>query len=311
MFTGDWETKRTRNTLHQMNMFTLRETVEIGVNARPWLSQVPSSPLELISEDVRTPEEIERDLMREAEALTSPMFVSGVLPESEDEPERDGLDSENDQEQPESLVGSVEVTKLSSYYALLNLAREKAMTLWVDGAYRQRYYNQLPLSIQAAQNAGLTPSEISAAMQIGEFLGNRECQSASQRSGVIFEARSANPSPLRNTAETVPTIHSPQTALRGARGHEGLRARRRHDGISVRTRYPKPKSPQVVPMLWMEREHIQKRLPYLAEGISRLEDDELASLAESVSEVLQETFWTILGITLTHYLDHEQRERIA
>jgi hypothetical protein len=58
----------------------------------------------------------------------------------------------------------------------------------------------------------------------------------------------------------------------------------------------------------MEREHIQRRLPYLAEGIARLDEDELISLAESISEVLHETYWTILGLTLAHYLDHEQAE---
>lgn len=308
---GEWETKRTRNKPQQTSMFSVRETVQIGVSARPWLSQMPSSPLELISEDVRTPEEIERDLMREAEVLTSPMFANEALPEREDEQEREEVDSQAEQEQPENLVESVEVTKLSSYYALVSLAREQAVTLWVDGAYRQRYYNQLPLTIQAAQGVGLTPSEISVAMQIGEFLGNRERQAVQDKSGVIFDAKSANPSPLTDATKSVSVPRSPQTATRSVRVHDGLRARRRHEGISVRARHPKPKVLEVVPVLWMEREHIQKRLPYLAEGISRLEEDELASLAESVSEVLQETFWTILGITLAHYIDHEQRARTA
>ncbi len=291
MFTGQWEIKRTRNTLHQVPMFSVNETFEFGARVRPYLSEVPAPTLELISEDVKTPEQIERDLMREAEGLTSPMFSGEALPESEDEPERGEVGNENDQEQTEKPVHG-EVTKFSAYRALVSLVREQAMTLWVDGTYRQRYYNQLPVSIQAAQGAGLTPSEISAAMQIGEFLGNRERQAASL---------------VADAAESVSAPLSPQTTTRSVRAHEGLRMRLRREGVSVRTRQPKPETPKIVPVEWMEREHIQKRLPYLSERISRLDGEELASLAEGISEVLQETFWTIMGITLAHYLDHEQQ----
>jgi hypothetical protein len=204
MFTGEWEAKRTRNRLQQMPMFSINETFEFGARVRPWLAEAGTPTLELIREDVRTPEEIEGDLMREAEALTSPMFASEVMQESKaTEPTADGLTE----------------------------------------------YPVTPVSQHPATRSVVLP--------------------------------------------------------------EGLRARLRREHIPVRTRQPKPKSPEVAPTLWMEREYIQKRLPYLAEGISRLDEGELASLAESISEVLQETCWTILGITLAHYLDHEQRERIA
>ena len=286
MFTGAWETKRTRIRPQQTPMFSVNETFEFGARVRPWLSEAGTPTLELIREDVRTQEEIERDLIREAEALTFPMFVGEALQESADELEREELDNENGHEPPETPVGSVEVTKFSSYRALVTLVREQSVTLWVDGAYRQRYYNQLPLTIQDAQGAGLTATEISAAMQIGEFLGNRERQLAGHTSGVIFDARGAdNPRPgdaaISEQAHPLLPV-SPQA---------------------------EPKAPEVVPTRWMEREHIQKRLPYLAEGIARLDEDELVSLAQSISEVLQETYWTLLGITLAHYLDHEQTER--
>lgn len=315
MFSGEWETKRTRSRPQQAQMFSINETFEFGARVRPWLSEAGRPTLELIREDVRTHEEIERDLMREAEALTSPMFASEVLPESKDDPEQEEVDNENDQKQLENPVGGERASKLSSYHALVSLAREQAVTLWIDGAYRQRFYNQLPVTILSAQGAGLTASEISAAMQIGEFLGNRERQAAGQSSGVIFDASVANALPLGDTAKSVPFYPSPplspQTTTRGARTHEGLRARLRREDVSVRTRQPKPKASEIVPLYPIEREHIQKRLPYLAEGIARLDEDELVSLTESISEVLQETYWTILGITLAHYIDHEQREKIA
>lgn len=66
---------REHNQPQQMQMFRAREVVDIGASVRPWLKDLPSYPLVLESEDVRTEEEIERDLMREAEALTTPLFA--------------------------------------------------------------------------------------------------------------------------------------------------------------------------------------------------------------------------------------------
>jgi len=295
MFSGELVDNRTstqkradreHNIPKQKEMFSIQETVQIGVNLRPWLSEAPKPSLVLVSEDPRSEEEIERDLMREAEALTVSLFSDVVQQDGEDKPESVDPDNENRHEPPEKPVDGEEVTKFSAYRALVTLVREQAVTLWVDSAYRQRYYNQLPLTIQGAQGAGLTATEISAAMQIGEFLGNRERQLAGHTSGVIFDARGAdNPRPgdaaISEQAHPLLPV-SPQA---------------------------EPKAPEVVPTRWMEREHIQKRLPYLAEGIARLDEDELVSLAQSISEVLQETYWTLLGITLAHYLDHEQTER--
>lgn len=301
MFSGEWETRYTRNQLQQMPMFSLSETFEFGVQARPYLLEAPRPTLELISEDVRTPEEIERDLMREAEEMTSPMFATEALVDDEDESKQEAVEGEGDQRQLENSVDDKGDTKLSCYLALVNLTREQAMTLWVDEVYRGRFYSQLPQAILAAQSMGLTTSEISAAMQIGEFLGNRERQSANNKSETIFDGR------RENTSSSL----SPSSVTEGVRKHEGLRTQLRHDRVSVRARHPKPQAPSVLPLHWMQPEHIQKRLPYLAEGIAQLNEGELTSLAESISEALEETFWTVLGITLTHYLDHEQREKTA
>jgi hypothetical protein len=313
MFTGQWETKRTRNVLHQMPMFSANETFAFGVRVRPYLWAAGKPTLELEREDVRTPEEIERDLMREAEARTPTMFTDAPPPNGVSEAEGEARDTGNGHEPPETPAASGEVTQYSAYRALVTLVREQAETLWVDSAYRQRYYNQLPLSIQAAQSVGLTASEISAAMQIGEFLGNQERQSAEHTPRVIYDASDGNETSsgeAANSALAPPTSPlSPQPAISGVEPREGLHARLRREQIPVRTRQPKPMPQEAAPLEWMEREHIQKRLPYLAEGIARLDEDELAALAANISEVLQETYWTILGITIAHYLDHEQGEQ--
>ena len=54
----------------QQEMFCQRDLAQFGVRAHPQMSLAPDTKLVLISEDPRTPEEIERDRQREAEAMT-------------------------------------------------------------------------------------------------------------------------------------------------------------------------------------------------------------------------------------------------
>lgn len=303
MFTGEWDTKRTpRIRPEQTAMFSINETFEFGKRARPWLAGAAAPTLALTREDVRTPEEIERDQRRAAEALTTPMFAAEAQPESGDTPEQEP-EHETPPPPPAPPAANEEATPLACYHALVNLAHEQAVTLWVDEPYRGRFYAQLPQAILTAQNAGLTAAEISAALQIGDFQGKREREAAERTPGVLTDARSDDPMPT-----------SPPALIREAPAtHEGFRARLRREQHPVRTRHAPPKAPDIVPGVWMEREYIRKRLPYLAEGISRLDEDELTSLAESISEALQASYWSILGIALAHYRDHEHaatRQRV-
>jgi hypothetical protein len=84
MFSGDWKDNRTRNQRktdrerskpQQSSMFSFDETYEFGASYRPWLKEAPAGSLQLEREDIRTPEEIERDLIREANSQTASMFV--------------------------------------------------------------------------------------------------------------------------------------------------------------------------------------------------------------------------------------------
>jgi hypothetical protein len=83
MFTGGMVDNRSRyrkrqdkvlNQPQQMDMFSLKETAQIGVSARPWLKNQPAPKMELESIDARTDQEKEHDLLREAQSLTSAMF---------------------------------------------------------------------------------------------------------------------------------------------------------------------------------------------------------------------------------------------
>lgn len=91
MFSGELVDNRTsrqrradrqRDDWQQLSMFKLSETYQPGVTPRPWLNEMPRGTLMLEREDHRTPEEIETDLLREAQKLTVPMFEpSPELPE--------------------------------------------------------------------------------------------------------------------------------------------------------------------------------------------------------------------------------------
>jgi hypothetical protein len=100
LFTGEWVDARTdyrkrldreRGQPQQMALFPAREVVQIGVQVRPWLNDLPDYPLQLEREDPRTPEEMEHDLLLEAQKQTVPMFDSEPVtetPSSEPSPHR-------------------------------------------------------------------------------------------------------------------------------------------------------------------------------------------------------------------------------
>lgn len=88
MFSGEVVDNRTRHQKRldrqrqlpkQLAMFRQADTIQFGVSHRPWLKDLPRYQLELQSEDPRTPEEIERDLLREAEKNTESMFENHLI----------------------------------------------------------------------------------------------------------------------------------------------------------------------------------------------------------------------------------------
>lgn len=66
--------ERERARPAQLSMFSTHQQVELATPVRPWLNTYPQPPMQLEIQDVRTEEEKYRDLMREAEKLTKPMF---------------------------------------------------------------------------------------------------------------------------------------------------------------------------------------------------------------------------------------------
>jgi hypothetical protein len=88
MFSGDWKDNRTRSQRksdrdrskpQQSSMFAFGDTYEFGASYRPWLKEAPAGSLVLEREDIRTPEEIEQDLIREANAHSDNMFEAAEV----------------------------------------------------------------------------------------------------------------------------------------------------------------------------------------------------------------------------------------
>lgn len=78
----DWE----RSVPPQLHMFKTPDVVQFGVLPksayRVWAERATLTPLSLELEVTRSPEEIERDLIREAEKQTFPMFAESNEPQT-------------------------------------------------------------------------------------------------------------------------------------------------------------------------------------------------------------------------------------
>ena len=106
---------RERDTPQQMQMFKTPEMVQFGSHThsafKEWLDEATPPPLALEIQDVRTPEEIERDVQREAEKLTVPLFAAASpettepnnLPEQSLSPPTSGIVF--DAQTPQKIIG--------------------------------------------------------------------------------------------------------------------------------------------------------------------------------------------------------------
>jgi len=152
--------------------------------AGPWRHRRPASPRVLESEDTRSPDEVERDLIREANALSAQLFSETTTGNENDQARGVENTIAEEKKKTRPLLHEMSGTnpKYDAYLTLIQAIREQHTTLWVDKVYTQRFANYVPLAMNAAQQAGLTPTEIACAMQIGMTLGMQEKQTAKQES---------------------------------------------------------------------------------------------------------------------------------
>ncbi len=283
MFTGalvDTRSAAQRRTsdLQQLPMFSINETFTFGMSVRPYLAAAPKPKLELVCEDVRTPEEIEADLEREARALTASLFGNETPPASPSAPvlliEPDALqpvietpdspeDAEDDEEDsPELPPLAPPLTPYAAYCQLIAAAEEQAGTLDASPALKVAQRISLSAAQFAAKQTGLNETEIATAITIGEFRG-----------------RSPTITPLEPTKEPVSSAvdESPEPA----------------------------ENDREIPIRWLYRSDLIKRRPDLAQQIGALREHEIEALAALVGEALEEFYWIQLNVVLSLYLDHE------
>lgn len=184
MFSGEWKDRRSRGQKRrdtqyeqpqQNEMFSQSELAQY-VNPHPKMPFHPYERLELVSEDPRTPEEIERDTQREIEAQTYHLFdehpefyeqAADTEPVTGDENELGDTSIADDvyERKPEG-------SKVEIYFDLVRLSEENAETLWIAPPYETAYMTQIAATMLEAQAVGLTQPEITAALQIGQHRGS-------------------------------------------------------------------------------------------------------------------------------------------
>ncbi len=184
MFSGEWKDSRSRGQKRrdkqheqpqQNEMFSQRDLAQY-VNPHPKMPFYPYERLELVSEDPRTPEEIERDLQRASEAQTFHLF--GDHPEFYEQPaDTEPVSGDEDELGDSPIIAIIEqrkpeTSKVTIYFDLVRLSEENAETLWIDPHYETAYMTHIATTVLEAQAAGLTQPEITAAIQIGQHRGS-------------------------------------------------------------------------------------------------------------------------------------------
>lgn len=303
MFTGILADNRTRDQKErdkeqakpvQTLMFSQRDILQIGVSPTPRMDLSPGR-LALISEDPRTPEEVERDLVRQAQALTPSLFaVEDVVP-PESQPDRplfpagavvfpvdkthetDNDLTDEDEEVPLPKPPPAPLTPFAAYVELVRLAEEEAITLKHSLETKQAAVTCMSLAQFEAKRAGLTDYEMTTALMIGEFRGN-----AQVRATVSISSPALPPVTPEKPPDTTPL---PVTPL-------------------VPEAAERTPTDDTVPILWMNRDDLITRRPDLTPVIQTLNDDELDFIAEKVGDALEEFYWIQLNVVLSLYLDH-------
>ncbi len=262
--------ERERQQPQQIEMFSQHEVAQFGVSARPVMPFSPGK-LVLIQEDLRTDEEIERDLMRQAQAMTPNLFAGNdpatqrVVPAPEipritQPPPAASVElsvaiSLPDDEAETSLPSDPPLTKLAAYLILVNAAQEQAATLSTTPVSALSESISMNLAKLDARHTGLTGDEIAAALTIGAYLGRKTL-------------------PYFQTARQPSQVTTPS---------------------------------KEIPILWTTKTDMVKRRPDLALQLEKLRDDEVEALAVLVGNALEEFYWMQLNVVLSLYLDHELR----
>ncbi|MBZ0283148.1 MAG: hypothetical protein K8L97_20590 [Anaerolineae bacterium] len=300
MFTQTWVDNRSRSQKHtaglqQMPMFSIHQTFTFGARVRPYLANTPRPPLELISEDTRTPEEIEQDLMREAQQYTA--LMPGLSP----------LDSPpSNEEKPDPAPMTLPVERSPA----------PIQSISVDTTLETAFGSPtvIPLEEPADEDTEDEADEEMlppTAPPLSKYVAFRELVHVAEEQAAILSQ-----SPAAALSETISTSLAQFEAKRA-----GLTESEIQMAVAIGTFRGKPQTEQQpavpkpepeptdedIPILWLNRSDLLKRRPDLASVIQTLGEHEVDFIASKVGEALEEFLWIQLNVVLSLYLDHELR----
>jgi hypothetical protein len=194
-------------------MFSQRDIVpEVGMRARPKLPIPANVTRPALWTDARTEEEIERDMQREAEKLTAPLFaptdaelrpstaaveIVQAVPQllMDEPPLTPSFEPLPEEDEPdEVLVVFTETTpaeRRSVYLALVQASEEHTSTLWIDPHYQAQHNAQVDMVVAEAQQAGLSDTEIKMAITIGNHRATRHKRKAEGKAMAYLHVVSA------------------------------------------------------------------------------------------------------------------------
>ncbi|MBZ0282463.1 MAG: hypothetical protein K8L97_17110 [Anaerolineae bacterium] len=310
MFTGKLvdtrsRSQRQRTGLEQLAMFSLNQTFVFGQRVRPYLANAPRPTLELISEDVRTPEEIEQDLIHEAQRYTVLMPGLSLL---------DSLTQ--DEEKPnEAPVEEGIVQGVIPVEERVAPAEPKTANTTLETIFASPVVIPIEEPVDEATEDESDEEALPAtAPPLSKYAAYLELVRVAEEQAAILSQ-----SPAAALSETISVSLAQFDAKRA-----GLTESEIQMAVAISTfrgkpqteqqaAVPKPKPEPIdedIPILWLTRSDLLKRRPDLATVIQKLGEHEIEFIASKVGEALEEFYWIQLNLVLSLFLDHDLQLRL-
>lgn len=305
MFTGKLVDTRSRSQrqktgLEQLAMFSLNQTFTFGQRVRPYLANAPRPTLELISEDVRTPEEVEQDLMREAQRQTILMPGLSLL----------DLPTQDEEKPNEASVeeGIVQV----------GVPMEESTTptepITTDTTLETIFTSPTVIPIEEPIDEDMEDKSDEEALPatappLSKYAAYLELVRVAEEHAAILTQ-----SPAAALSETISMSLAQFDAKRAGLTESEIQmalaigAFRGKPQGEQQAAVPKPETELIdedIPILWLNRSDLIQRRPDLAAIIQKLGEHEIEFIAKKVGETIEEFYWIQLNVVLSLLIDYD------
>ncbi|MBZ0285025.1 MAG: hypothetical protein K8L97_30095 [Anaerolineae bacterium] len=307
MFTGAWVDNRSRSQkqtagLQQIPMFSIHETFAFGARVRPYLANAPRPTLELISEDTRTPDEIEQDLMRDAQRNTVLMPGLNALEtatQNGGKPDESLIGEGIAQPVTVAVVGSTVQTQpqMADNTTLETIFASPAV-IPIEEPVDEDTEDEVDEEVLPP--AAPPPSKYAAYLELIRVAEERSATLSQSPAAALSETISASLAQFdaKRAGLTENEIQM-AVAIGTFRGKP-----QPEQQVTVPTPEPEPKD-EDIPIMWLNRSDLIQRRPDLVAVIQKLGEHEIQFLASKVGEALEEFYWIQLNVILSLFLDHE------